>query len=178
MTINCQRSLRQRGFSIAEFMVGIGVGALVIAAAVSLSVFSSRSMVSYFADTYLDMQNRRTVDQMTKDLRSVLMVTNFNTNSLVLVDNDGTALTYTYDSTNLTLTRIKGTYTNILLTDVNRLLFSVASRNMTNGTFNCYPTNDLAEAKIVTTSWCCTRKILGFRSDDMPQYFSVNLRNQ
>src|ERR1051326_4608903 len=120
----------QAAFTVAEFMSGVLVGLIVVTAVAALGVYSARNFASFYAVANLDLNNRKTTDQLTKDLRSVQSITNYTGTSFVANDYDNTPITYSYDSTAKTLTRIKGTYTNVLLSDINRLTLSVGTRNM------------------------------------------------
>jgi hypothetical protein len=169
---------RKTGFSILEFLFGLGVSGLAIAAVVGFSIFGSKSIAALYASCSLDQQNRKTIDQFTKDLRSVLNITTFGSNRVVCQDWDGSTITYAFNSTNQTLTRIAGTRTNIMLTDCTRLAFSYGMRLLSNGTFSVYPATNSYEIKTVTAEWCCARKVLGRTADDMPQYITVNVRTK
>lgn len=161
-----------------EFLFATGVSAIAVLAIVGFSVFGSRSLAALYASSSLDQQNRKTIDQMTKDLRNVMAVTNFSTNGFICQDYDTNALTYIYNSTNQTLTRIKASRTNILLTDCARFTFSYGMRLLSNGTFSVYPTASSYEIKTVTAEWCCAKKFMGKTFDDMPQYTTINIRTK
>jgi hypothetical protein len=169
---------RRRGFTLMEFLFGVGVSAMAILAVVGFSIFGSKSLAALYASCSLDQQNRKTIDQMTKDLRNVLVITNSSTNKFVCQDWDGSALSYTYNSANQTLSRVKGTTTNVLLSDCTRLTFTYGMRLLSNGTFSVYPAANAYEVKTVTAEWCCAKKVLGRSSDDMPQYITINIRTK
>jgi prepilin-type N-terminal cleavage/methylation domain-containing protein len=171
-------SNRRRGFTLLEFLFGIGIGGLAIAAVVGFSIFGSKSLAALYASCSLDQQNRKTFDQMTKDIRNVLSVTNFSTNTFACIDWDSTALTYLYNPANQTLSRIKAGKTNVLLSDCTRFTFSYGMRLLSNGTFSVYPATNTYEIKAITAKWCCVKKVLGRSKDDMPQYITVNIRTK
>jgi Tfp pilus assembly protein PilW len=166
------------GTTLVEIMIATLVGMMVLVAVASFALFSSRTFVSYSANTGLDTLNRRTMDQLTRDIRSVAGVTSFSSNSVSFTDWDGSALSYNYNLTNRTLVRIKSGSTNVLLKDCNRLSFEMGKRVLTNGTYGIYPSTNTLETKAVTVRWCCFRKILGAVSDDMPQYATVVIRSK
>jgi hypothetical protein len=169
---------RGHGFTLMEYLFGMGVGALAFLAIVGFSIFGSKSLAALYAGCSLDQQNRKTFNQMTKDVRSVMAITNFSTNRFICQDWDNTPLTYVYDSGNQTLTRIKGTTTNVLLSDCTRLSFTYGMRVLSNGTFMVYPTTNSFEIKTLTAKWCCAKKVLGRSKDDMPQYLTINIRTK
>src|SRR5256885_1132832 len=165
------------GVSLLETLVGMAIGGLVIGAVCSFAVFNARSFAGFSSYATFDLANRMTADQMTKDFRMVFGLTNFSSNAIILADNDGTPLQYRYDSGAQTLSRIKGGATKVLLRNCNRLTFSMNMRNMTNGTFDFFPTTNTFECAAVTVNWCCARKVLGRVADDMPQTATIVIRN-
>ncbi len=178
MFFKLRKSARSRALTLVDFVVAVGVGSIVMIAVGSLTFVGGKSLASLYANGNLDQQNRRTLDQMTKDLMSAIQVTNFSTNQFICQDWDTNALQYVYDSTGQTLTRIKGTRTNVLLTDCIRLTFEYGLRDLSNGTFSVYPTTNYSEIKAVTASWCCARKRFGRTYADQPQYATINIRTK
>src|SRR5437667_2070446 len=138
-SISRQRE-HQRGATLAEYVMAVAVGSLVVVAVCAFSLFTGRSFAAYNAYMDLDLSNRRALDQMTKDFRSVLALTNVTDNSIIMLDSDGQPLIYAYDPINLLLTRTKLLKTTVLLKKCNRLQFSMNMRNMSNGTFMFFPT--------------------------------------
>jgi prepilin-type N-terminal cleavage/methylation domain-containing protein len=177
MFFNPKTSKRQ-GFTLMEFLFAVGISAIAILAVVGFSVFGSRSLAALYSSCSMDQQNRKTIDQLTKDLRNVMAITNSSTNKFICQDYDTNALTYIYDSTAQTLTRIKGARTNVLLTDCSRLTFTYGMRLLSNGTFSVYPAAGYYDTKTVTAEWCCVKKIMGRAFDDMPQYTTINIRTK
>ena len=167
----------QTGATLAEYVMAMAVGCLVLAAVCAFSLFTGRSFAAYNAYMDLDLSNRRTLDQMTKDIRSVLALTNITDNSITLLDADGQPLTYAYDPTNCLLTRTKLLKTTVLLKNCSRLQFSMNMRNMSNGTFMFFPTTNVFECKAVSVDWACTRSFLGVQTEDLPQTATVVIRN-
>jgi len=157
--------------------VATGIGALLIGAICAFSLFTGRSLAIFSACMDLDLGNRRALDQMTKDFRSVTSLTNFSSNSLNFVDYDGQPLTYVFDPTNSVLTRYRQSRTNILLRKCSRLQFAMNMRNMSNGTFLFFPTTNTFECKAISVDWACNRKVLGVSTEDQPQTATIVLRN-
>src|SRR5207237_412790 len=127
--------------------------------------------------TTFDLANRVAMDTMTKDFRMVQSITNFSSTAVSLVDFDGTPLQYTYSPSAQTLKRIKGSWTNTLLRDCTQLSFAMNMRNMSNGTFDFYPTTNTWECKALTITWCGSLKLLGSTNNDMPQSHTLVIRN-
>jgi len=167
----------QRGATLAEYVMAVAVGSMVVVAVCAFSLFTGRSFAAYSAYMDLDLSNRRALDQMTKDFRSVLALTNFTDNAIVLLDSDGLPLIYAYDPINLLLTRTKQLKTTVLLKKCNWLQFSMNMRNMSNGTFMFFPTTNVFECKALSVDWVCTRSFLGVETEDMPQTATVVIRN-
>ena len=167
----------QRGATLAEYVIAVAVGSLLVAAVCAFSLFAGRSFAAYNAYMDLDLSNRRALDQMTKDFRSVLGLTNITDNSIIMLDVDGQPLTYIYDPTNMLLRRIKLAKTTVLLKNCDRLQFTMNMRNMSNGTFMFFPTTNVFECKAISVDWACTRKFLGVQTEDMPQTATIVIRN-
>src|SRR6266404_1959422 len=76
------------GFILAEAMVSIGVVSILMIAVCSFTMFSARSFASLFNYVDLDDANRIVMDQLSRDIRQSISVTNFSTTFLTLVDGD------------------------------------------------------------------------------------------
>jgi len=177
-TTNISRTRRdQRGATLAEYVIAVAVGSLVVVAICAFSLFTGRSFAAYNAYMDLDLSNRRALDQMTRDFRSALALTNITDNALILLDSDGQPLTYTYDPTNMLLVRTKLLQTKVLLKNCDRLQFTMNMRNMSNGTFMFFPTTNVFECKAISVDWACTRSFLGVQTEDMPQTATIVIRN-
>lgn len=169
---------RTGGFTLLEMIFGMGIAVIVITSVVGFSVFGSRSLASLYSSCNLDQQNRAALDQLAKDLRAVTTLTSYSSNQFDCQDWDGSSLSYIYNPTNQTLTRIKGASSKVLLTDCTRLAFTYGTRNLSNGTFIVYPATSAHDAKTVTMNWACSRKFLGKSYEDMPQYTTFNIRSK
>ena len=161
--------------SLAEYVVALGIGVLLVAAVCAFSLFTGRSLATFSAFTDADLGNRRAVDQMTKDFRSVTALTNYSTNILNFVDYDGLPLNYVYDAGSLM--RSKGTQSLVLMRQCSRLQFSMNMRNMSNGTFLFFPTSNLFECKAISVDWACRRKVGAKSTEDTPQTATIVIRN-
>src|SRR5438105_11256901 len=100
-------SRNSAGITLVENVVGLAIGLIVMAAICAFALYSARSFAGFSIYTSFDFANRKTLDQMTKDLRMILAVTNFSPTAVSMVDYDGTPLQYTYDASRQTLNRIK-----------------------------------------------------------------------
>ena len=174
--IRCRRPALA-GATLVENLVGMALGGIVIGAVCAFSLFNARGFAGLSSYTAFDLANRKAIDQMTKDFRMIQAVTNITANSIRMADYDGTPMRYSYDPTAQTLTRVRGTNRTVLLQNCSRLSYIMNMRNMSNGTFDFYPTTNVLECKAITINWCCSRQVLGNTSDDMPQSETVVIRN-
>lgn len=166
-----------QGALLAQYVIAVGIAALLLGAVCAFSLFTTRSLALFSAFADADLANRRTVDQMAKDFRSVTALTNFSTNALNFVDADGAALNYIYDPGAGSLTRTKSGQSLVLLRKCGRLQFTMNMRNMSNGTFMFFPTTNSFECKAISVDWALNRKILGVVTEDSPQTATVVMRN-
>jgi hypothetical protein len=176
--LGCRASrARQRGSTLAKYVVSVGVSAILVIAVCAFALFNGRSFAVYSALADLDLANRKTLNQMSKDFRMALSLTNYSDESITLVDYDGLPVNYTYDATGKTLTRTKESKSSVLLKDCTSLNFYMNTRNMSNGTFLFFPATNVCECKAITVDWACSRKYLGILTEDMPQTATIVIRN-
>src|SRR3954464_10374582 len=106
----CTHKLKgQSALSLAELIVSIAIGTIVLLAVVSLSLYSGRSFAGLANYAALNSESVVALDQMTKDIRQAIALVGFSTNQLVL--NDGTnkpALYFTYLPNERLLVRTQG----------------------------------------------------------------------
>src|SRR3954469_8771240 len=167
----------ESGATLMEYVVAVGVGALLVGAVCAFSLFTGRSLATFSAFSDADLANRTAVDQMTKDFRGVTSLTSYSTNVLNFVNGDGTPLIYVYDPDAGSLTRSNQAKMRVLLRDCVRLQFGMNMRNMSNGTFLFFPTANVIECKAISVDWTCRRKIMGKQTEDWPQTATIVIRN-
>ena len=158
---------RQLGFALAEAWIAVGITALLLMVIASFTEFSGRSFAALFNYVDLDDVNRIAMDRITRDVRQAMKVTNASTNSLTLMEADGSTLcTYAYDSAKRQLTRTRGSGTNeVILTDCDRLSFTIGQRNTVSGSYDVYPVATAGTAKVVNVAWSCSRTIFGYKEN-------------
>ena len=156
---------RRHGFVLTEIVVALGVTLLLFASVCAFSAFSGRSFAAMFNYVDLDEVNRIAMDQVTRDLRQANRVTDFTATSLTLEDADLALISYTYDATARSLTRMKNGVTRLLLKDCDRLSFTVGQRNPVGGSYDVYPAATAKTAKVVNVSWACSRTICGVKEN-------------
>src|SRR5438094_9184677 len=94
---------RCQAMTLVELMVATGVGSIVLAAVMALSLFSARSFAALGNYVDLDIKSRQALDLMSQEIRQVDALTSYATNRLEFsaTETNGTAYTlrYTYDPT-------------------------------------------------------------------------------
>jgi len=151
---------RRAGFTLPEMLIAVGVGAIVLLAVASLSLYTSRNFAALANYLDLDAHSQQTLDKMSKEIRQMKRLTAQSATELVFEQHDGGTLKYVYDPAAKTLERIKGEETTTLLTGCDSLQFSAYQRTPDSATFEPYPATDLATAKVVEIKWNCSRTIL------------------
>jgi hypothetical protein len=154
---------RRTGFALIEALIAAGITTLLVLVICSFAVFSSHSFAALFNYVDLDDVNRVAMDRVTRDVRQANRVTAATATSLTLEDADGVSeISYVYNPTDRTLVRKRtGGLREVILTECDRLLFTLGQRNPKGGTFDVYNPSSMEIVKVVNVSWMCSRKILG-----------------
>lgn len=150
------------GGTLIEYIIGIGIAALVFSVVIPFSVYSMRSFegLANYAD--LNSSGLLALDQLSRDIRQAVRLTSFATNRLVFDNGSNAApVTFDYNAAAGTLTRDDGTNTKVLLTGCNSLNFGIYQRMPIAGSYDQYPVANVTNCKVVTINWVCSRKILG-----------------
>lgn len=168
---NKPRSQKARaGFGLVDFMVAMALSAIILAVVGSLTVYTARSFAAIVNYVDLDQKSQSALDQMTRDIRQVnaLASTNYTatTKSMTFTDYDLGTLTFSYDATARTLSRIKnGGTPKVLLTECDNMIFGIYQRNPVGGSYDQYPAGSPASCKLIQVSWTCSRKIFGAKKN-------------
>ncbi len=157
---------KRAGMTLAEMMVGMGVGALMLTVVAQLYIYGLRSFTSLGNYADLDGRSRMALDTMSREIREASAVLSLQTNAplttLTLTNAmKGTLLKYTWDSSNGSLiTEQTGqpTRTNLVGCDIWNVNLFQRTPGL-NGTF--YPTSNPDLCKLVNMSWKCSRTVLG-----------------
>jgi hypothetical protein len=162
------KRVREDAFALTEILMVMGISSILMLALTCFFMLSSRSFAAFFNYVDLDDANRVAMDILSRDIRQANRVTSFTTNSggwqqLVLEDFDSSSITYDYNATNRTLTRIKGTESRVMLSECDSLAFDLRKRTPIRGTYEFYPpaSTEVTNAKIIDVAWLCSRKIFG-----------------
>jgi Tfp pilus assembly protein PilW len=152
------------GAVIAEWVIAVGIGGLLLAVIAAFSLYSARSFVTLGNYTDLDGQSRIAVDRMGQEIREATQVVSCTASQLtVLVGTN--QVSYTYLPDQKVLTRQLGTQNpQVLLKGCDSARFDIYQRQATNADWQVvqvYPVATADTAKIVQLTWACSRSILG-----------------
>ena len=119
-----------RGFTLVEMLVAAFISAFVLTAILSSFLFIGRSAMNIRNYTEMETQGRKMLEYFTEDTRQASSVTWTSSSSLTLVVNAAN-ITYTYDSSTLTLTRTASGVPNVTVTNINTFQFLAYTINGT-----------------------------------------------
>jgi prepilin-type N-terminal cleavage/methylation domain-containing protein len=174
------------GFTLTELSMSIAVSGVILTALMSFTVYAARSFAAM--DNYVDLEQKsqNALDTMTRNIRQTQALSSFGTrvvggqtvtNSLVFIDEDGSALRYNY--TDNVLLQTKGGVTSMLLTNVDYLTFQIYQRNTVASTYDQFPAGSVAQCKLISVSWICSRSIMGSRlNTESVQTAKIVIRKQ
>lgn len=162
------------GFTLAEMLVSMGVGGIVLAAVMSFSLFAARSFQAIGNYSDLAGRSRVALDTMSSDIRQANCCSSnsFSATNLTLLMTDPVSgrpytVSYGYDTGSGTVTRTytgtNGSRATLLLSNCTSFAFSYFQRNPTNGAWGAFP-NDINRAdqcKLVQIDWTSSRDVLG-----------------
>ena len=179
MTLPQKVRIRQghRGWTLTELLVAVGISSIVMMAVAGFTIYSLRSFVALSNYADLDERSRRTVDDMTRQIRQATGVVSFQatgTNRWLTLTNtiagaSNRFVRYAWSSQTRVLSFASTTQPQIAtLTECDNWEFSLHMRSPIPGTTNMfYPaTNssgaiDLSVVKLVDMKWRCSRQVLG-----------------
>jgi len=145
--------------TLFEVLFATGIGCFVLAGVCSMYFYSYRTFAAQLNYVDLDQYSHKALDRMSVDIRQVKALTAYTTNRLVFTDYDDQTLSFSYNPTNKTVIRAKGTTTETLLTGCEWLNFSIYQRTPVAGSFDQYVANDVSTAKLIQVSWLCSRPL-------------------
>ena len=169
---------RSSGWTLPELMVAIAIGALMLTAIFGFSLYSLRSFVAIANYSELEEKSRRTLDEMTRQIRQATAIINMQnsggTRWLTLTNSTPGAVNkyvkYTWDSSVKVLYFEATTHPKTpTLTECDNWEFSFYQRAPIPGSTNnqFFPAVDKSGkidftiAKLVDMKWHCTREVLG-----------------
>ena len=161
---------RNRGMTLFEYVMAVGVGALVVVTLVPISIYTATSLASLANWADMNTASLTAVDQLTKDIRCATEVSSFNSNKVVLEFPTGPSVQYEYKANQGTLTRKQQGKDKVLLTGCKNLKFSIYQRTPLIGTYDQYPAATNTETKVIAINWASQRKLIGARSNEDQVY--------
>lgn len=182
---------RNRGMTIVELLLGLGIGSIVLATVAVLIVFAARGFAALANYQVLDQASSHAADTMSREIREGARVVSFvNTgNSRHIVFSNSIASSpysvryeWTSASRNLTMRRSFDAAPSVLLTGCDRWDFAFYQRTPLPGPGYGF-SKDMAnkdECKLVTMTWKCSRPIFSttlFNTESI-QTAQIVLRNQ
>jgi len=148
----------RQAWTLVEMMVAAAIFTLSGLCLMGLYVFSVKSMASMYAYALLDANNRKAMDQLTREIRQSKEVLNFTTNSITILiadtnGADGASVTYSFSPSAQCMLRTSsdGT-TTTLLENCSLLSFQLYTRCPSNGVFGIFP--------VAVNNWQQTVKVL------------------
>jgi len=168
---NLQSGRACGAFTLVEYLIGIGIGSLVLLTILSLSIYSGKSFAGLANYVDLSSASVNALDQMSKDIRQSVAFTGYASNQVSFNDGTPSPLIYSYDSTARTLTRQSGGQAKVLLTQCDDLRFAIYQRTPLPGTYDQYPIATVTNCKVIAVKWVCSRTILGAKvnSEDIQE---------
>ena len=148
----------RQAWTLVEMMVAVGIFSLCGMALMGFYIFSVKSMASMYSYALLDANNRRAMDQLTREIRQAKQVTIYTTNSItILTANDdgstGPQVTYSFSPSTKRMLRTSSDGTSTTLLDNCSLLsFQLYTRCPSNGVFGIFP--------VAANNWQQTVKVL------------------
>ena len=164
------------GFTLVELLMVVLLTGILMAVMIKTSNFWSRSSVALVNYSDMNMQSRRALDTIGRDIRMASQVTGCSSNSIsieipgVTVD-DFTVITYQFNAAKNELTRSDGTSTHSVLRDVKVVEFTL--KNLQGNI-----TESMLEAKLVQIFVKMTRKVINIEQNDEIITASFVMRNK
>jgi type II secretory pathway pseudopilin PulG len=179
---------QQAAMTLLELLVAMGLGTLVLAVVLVLTVFAARTFIALGNYSNLDQQSRLAADNMTREMRQATSIvawqTNANSRSLTLTNaTQGYGMRYWWDSSsrNLWVRKSNENADRVVLTGCDRWDFALWQRtpqpNLTNV---FYPALSPAQCKLVDMTWKCSRAVVStaLLNTETVQTAQIVLRNQ
>lgn len=170
-----------RGMTLVEVMVALGIGSMTLAAVAVFFLYSFRSLAVITNYIDMDIASRNALDQMTRDIRQMSVLTSFQTNEVTLSGLNGATLKYSWSPVThkLTCERPIDSSPQELLNSCDSIAFQMFQRTPQPGTNNFTPTTTAALCKMVSVNWKCSRVLQGNRvNTETVQTTQIVMRNK
>jgi hypothetical protein len=160
-----------RGLTLVEYLFATSIGVLILAAALMLWGFASRTCAMLYGYVDLAGTSKVALDRISQQIRNARSVQSCSATELVLVvpsevtTNDAT-VTFRFNSASQTVVQTitelaQATRTKTLLTSCTNFQFNVYQRTPISNTFDVTPLVYTNTAKVVAMQWVCTRPLRG-----------------
>jgi hypothetical protein len=170
--------IRERGATLAEFMMAVGIGSLVLGGIAVLSLYAARNFAMTGSYVDLDQAGRLALDTMSREIRQATRVVSCFTNEITFLS-ESNLFRYQHNPHSRNLTRVQNGVTRIMLADCDYARFDMFQRNATNGTYDYYPTANTNSCKVVQLTWACSKSLAGVaRQTAVQQSAKVVIRKQ
>jgi len=165
-------------FTLVELMVAFGLGLIVMAAIALLAYFSSRSFATMTNYTEMSQRTQLALDKMSREIRQARQLTSYSTNSVTLLDINGSPLEFTYNPARKELVRVSGGVATTYLTGCDSLHFWVYQHTAKSNSFDCYPPAYVTNGRVIQVTWTCSRLVRGSKANtENVQSSKIALRN-
>jgi Tfp pilus assembly protein FimT len=158
--ITCIRR-RQRGWTLPEMMVAVGIFTLSGLTMMGLWMFCIRGFASMYNYAFLDQYNRQAMDQLTREVRQARDVLAVSTNSITIQSGNpdgslGPQVTYQFNPRSQSLVRnTSDGDSKLLLANCSLLTFAVYQRCPSNkfGLYQVPTSNWSNKVQVVQLTW-------------------------
>src|SRR5688572_17603622 len=87
-------------FTLVEITIAVVVFSITALALATILLFSVRSFAALANYSSLEQANRSAMDLVTREIRQARAVVNVSTNSITVIDGDGSSITYFFNPVN------------------------------------------------------------------------------
>jgi hypothetical protein len=167
---------------MVEMVVALGLGTLILASVVAVTITVSQAMLSIGNYNDLDRKSSRTLDTFSRDVRNAsAVVTNTPTYLLLTNGYEGSLTSYKWDGSNVVnrvYSSVNGTKAvTAMLTNCDIFAIQYYQRNP-NGNFLFVTSSVTSQIKLISVSWKCSRTVLGSKlNTESVQTAIVVIRN-
>jgi prepilin-type N-terminal cleavage/methylation domain-containing protein len=172
MKLSPQPTRNSSGYTLVEVLVASGIGGLVLAAIMAVTLFSARSFAALVNYVDLDNYSRNALDEMTSEIRQADRLMAGSPTAMTFQFSNPTnntspswTVSYVYNPDARTLSRIQAGNRKVLLEECDFLDFQFFKRNPATNSFDLYataapPIIDPDLCKAVQMRWVCSRTIM------------------
>ena len=154
-----RRIQNRSGWTLVELMIAMALGLVVMGSVLTTAIYVSRSFVIIGNYHDLDKDSRRTLDVLSRDIRSISNVMLFTSSEIKMVDVAGNQVDYKWDGSNSLIRACNGV-SEVMLKNCDYLSMSNYQRNAA-GNFSFVAASSLNQTKLIDLRWHCWRSILG-----------------